>query len=242
MTEEEKVIQYLYKRKNQNFAAIAALSRYGIMRAEFFDEGLLAQAFDRNKDEGTFFIVHEKTSTLLHFLNKIGSGKEIVVTNYFEDEWKDIKLSWDSVCYQFVYDNVEPFEKHETEGVTYCELSEKDFEKAHGIYTLGDAISLEEFSFDIKTGFSVAAYEENGELIGFIGTHGDGSMGMLEVLPQYRRHHIGEELEKRLITKIIAAGKTPFCHIIEGNEKSMNLQKKLGGTLCENKVAFLELL
>ena len=242
MTEKEKVFQYLNRQKSQNFAAIAALSRHGIMQAEFFDEGLLAQAFDRNKGGGTFFIVHEKPSTLSHFLKKIGSGKEIVVTNYFENEWKDIGLSWNSVCYQFVYDNVTPFEKHETEGVTYCELFEKDFEKAHGIYTLGDAICLDEFSYDINTGFSVAAYEESGELIGFIGTHGDGSMGMLEVLPQYRRHHIGEELEKRLITKIIASQQTPFCHIIEGNEKSMNLQKKLGGTLCENKVAFLELL
>ena len=242
MTEKEKVFQYLNRHKIQNIAAVAALSRYGIMRAEFFDEGLLAQAFDRNKGEGTFFIVHEKPSTLLHFLTKIGSGKEIVVTNYFDEEWKDYDLSWSSVCYQFVYDNVAPFEKSETEGVTYCELAEKDFEKAHGIYTLGDAICLEEFSYDLKTGFSVAAYDNSSELIGFIGTHGDGSMGMLEVLPQYRRHHIGEELEKRLITKIIASGKTPFCHIIEGNEKSMNLQKKLGGTLCENKVAFLELL
>lgn len=242
MTEKEQVFQYLFKRKNQNYAAIAALSRYGIMQAEFFDEGLLAQAFDRDKNGGSFFIVHEKPSTLSHFVSEIGSEKEIVVTNYFENEWKNKAFLWSSVCRQFVFDSVLPFEKSETKGIRYSELSEQDFEKAHGIYTLGGAIPLEEFSFDIKTGFSVAAYDENDELAGFIGTHGDGSMGMLEVLPPFRRHHIGEELEKRLISKILSAGKTPFCHIIEGNEKSMNLQKKLGGTLCENKVAFLELL
>ncbi len=79
----------------------------------------------------------------------------------------------------------------------------------------------------IAHGDLFAGYHE-GELCGFIGLHDDGSMGMLEVFPAFRRLHIGTALEQSLINLCLSRGWTPYCHIFEGNEPSINLQKRLG--------------
>ena len=69
---------------------------------------------------------------------------------------------------------------------------------------------------------------QNGNLAGFVGEHLEGSMGLLEVVPEYRRQGIGFRLEAYLIRHFVEQGRIPFCQIIEGNDESMNLQKKLG--------------
>lgn len=69
---------------------------------------------------------------------------------------------------------------------------------------------------------------EDGALAGFIGTHSEGSMGMLEVLPEFRRRGYGLALEQFLIAWHLARGWTPFGHVVAGNEASINLQKKAG--------------
>lgn len=69
---------------------------------------------------------------------------------------------------------------------------------------------------------------EDGKLAGFIGTHSEGSIGMLEVLPEYRRKGYGMMLESFLIRWHLERGRTPFCHVIDGNEASLCLQQRLG--------------
>ncbi len=65
-------------------------------------------------------------------------------------------------------------------------------------------------------------------LAGFIGEHEEGSMGMLEVFPEFRRQGIAEALESFCINRMLRKGRTPFCQIIKGNEASVRLQEKLG--------------
>ena len=71
---------------------------------------------------------------------------------------------------------------------------------------------------------------DNDCLVGFIGMHTEGSMGFLEVLPEYRRRGYGYALEGSLIALHLERGWTPFCHVVEGNNASLALQKKLGMT------------
>ena len=68
----------------------------------------------------------------------------------------------------------------------------------------------------------------NGKLAGFIGRHGDGSMGMLEVFEPYRRRGIAIALEKFLITYVMTFGRTPVCDVYCDNPASISLQGKLG--------------
>lgn len=76
----------------------------------------------------------------------------------------------------------------------------------------------------------------DGELCGFIGTHDEGSMGMLEVFQAYRRMGIAKRLESFMINRHLQCGFVPFCQVFEGNEASLALQKSLGMVLGKERV------
>jgi ribosomal protein S18 acetylase RimI-like enzyme len=80
---------------------------------------------------------------------------------------------------------------------------------------------------------------DGGRTFGFIGRHQDGSMGMMEVLPKYRRQGWGERLERALIKMILNEGELPYGHVIVGNEASAKLQDKLGFMRCKKVVTWL---
>ena len=67
-----------------------------------------------------------------------------------------------------------------------------------------------------------------GKMAGFIGTHIEGSIGMLEVYEEYRRRGIAESLESYIINTRLSKGLLPYGDIIVGNEPSFGLQRKLG--------------
>lgn len=77
------------------------------------------------------------------------------------------------------------------------------------------------------------------QLIGFIGMHLEGSMGLLEVFPQYRKRGFGRELEKYMIAYILEQKLIPYCQVETDNEKSLLLQQKLGLTISKEKVYWL---
>ena len=89
------------------------------------------------------------------------------------------------------------------------------------------------FAERIQAGAMFAAYVEDA-LAGFIGFHDDGSMGMLEVLPTYRRLHIGTALESHLVNDALRRGWTPYCQIFVGNTASVHLQQRLGLVVSQN--------
>jgi len=69
---------------------------------------------------------------------------------------------------------------------------------------------------------------KGGALAGFIGTHPEGSIGMLEIFPGYRRHGLAFLLESEMIRRRQAQGRVPFAQIQEGNAASVALHVKLG--------------
>lgn len=78
-----------------------------------------------------------------------------------------------------------------------------------------------------------------GEIAGIVGYHYQGSMGMLFVKPQFRRAGAGEELEKFVIRKKLAKNEIPYCQVVEGNEPSLALQRKLGLGISDKKLFWL---
>lgn len=67
-------------------------------------------------------------------------------------------------------------------------------------------------------------------LLGFIGYHEEGSIGMLEVFPEYKKRGLAMALETYMLNLTLERGWIPYGQIIVGNEASMALQQKLG--LC----------
>ena len=78
-----------------------------------------------------------------------------------------------------------------------------------------------------------------GRLAGFIGCHAEGTYGMLEVLPAYRRRGVGYALERHIIGWLLAQGRTPYCQVRADNGASLALQGRLGLEMSENEVHWL---
>ncbi|MDD4011807.1 MAG: GNAT family N-acetyltransferase [Sphaerochaetaceae bacterium] len=79
-----------------------------------------------------------------------------------------------------------------------------------------------------------------GELIGFIGLHGERTMGMLEILPEYRRKGYARALETCLANHLVKSGIIPFCHIFVDNPASLELHRKMGYTAFRRRLCWLE--
>lgn len=80
-----------------------------------------------------------------------------------------------------------------------------------------------------------------GEPAGFIGLHLEGAMGMLEVLPEYKRRGIGGQLERFMLCRELDAWNVPYGQIICGNRPSFLLAEKLGWAFAPRLVTwFLE--
>ena len=78
--------------------------------------------------------------------------------------------------------------------------------------------------------FSADGVDQPDALAGFAGFHDDSSMGMLEILPPFRRRGYAAQLEAFLIAAALKEGRTPYCHVVDGNEASLHLQRKMGLT------------
>lgn len=77
-----------------------------------------------------------------------------------------------------------------------------------------------------------------GQLAAFIGMHHEGSMGILEVLPAYRRRGLGAALEGWLIAWQLRQGWRPYCHVYLDNGASHALQARLGLTPAPDPVVW----
>ena len=84
----------------------------------------------------------------------------------------------------------------------------------------------------IAAGVMYGAFQK-GELLGFIGMHAEGSVGMLEVLPQHRRKGAATALMAFMTGFCLERGWVPFSQIFHGNEASLALHRSLGWALSQ---------
>ncbi len=75
--------------------------------------------------------------------------------------------------------------------------------------------------------------------VGLIGTHGEGTMGMLEIIPEYRRRGIAMALENEMINLLLEQGRLPYGGVVLGNTASEELQAKLGGTMSDKPLIWV---
>ena len=105
-------------------------------------------------------------------------------------------------------------------------------------YTHADSNSPEYLCGRLKTGDFFGAFVD-GKPAGFIGTHEEGSMGVLEVLPEYRRRGIAAALAAFQTNRILKKGRVPFSQIEPGNAASFALHRRLGFEISEQSLYWL---
>ncbi|MVB10962.1 hypothetical protein CAFE_16640 [Caprobacter fermentans] len=90
----------------------------------------------------------------------------------------------------------------------------------------------------LRSGETFGAFVR-GEPAGFIGRHDDGAMGMLEVLPAYRRKGIARQLETFQANRLLREGRVPYAQIKAGNAVSAALHRGLGFRFSEYSICWL---
>ena len=69
---------------------------------------------------------------------------------------------------------------------------------------------------------------DNGVLAGFIGRHGEGSIGLLYVDEAFRGKGYAQDLESFMFNKALEKGETPYGQVKIENDISFSLQEKIG--------------
>ena len=135
-------------------------------------------------------------------------------------------------CYQVAYYG----EKPQTGGLLSVRTAdESDLPMLTETY---DLISPEELKKVVCRKSILLGYHQD-RLIGFIGEHLEGSMGILYIFPEYRHRGFGSELQARFIAKTMEEGYVPFGQVEKENRASLRLQKKLGMTHSDNLIVWM---
>lgn len=138
-------------------------------------------------------------------------------------------------CLQCAYLSKEPPDEHPTEGVTLRLLTqaERAFVLEHYTHGSDEAYIAER----IEAGMLGAFCE--GQPAGFIGTHAEGTMGLLQVLPEFRRRGLAYTLEAAMINRQLQQGFVPHAQIVTDNRPSILLQEKLGLRFSDKTLVWL---
>lgn len=137
-------------------------------------------------------------------------------------------------CFQAAYTSGRRFA--ETETLDIRELGVEYLDTLYGHYH--DYVGYEYLKRRLESGAIYGGFQ-NETLCGFVGTHEEGSIGILEVLEAYRGRSFGSALEKSMINRILEEGRTPFAQISIDNQTSINLQRKLGFEISSERVYWL---
>lgn len=161
----------------------------------------------------------------------VGSEAPIAVHDgILADTLKAMGVAYHFPCFQAVYTKNIPCVLSQTP--TIRDLGMDDLPIVLANYKNADEAYVTE---RVQSGSLIGAVVD-GQLAAFIGQHAELTIGLLEVLPAYRRRHIGEELEKVYINRMLAQHRVPFCHVATHNEASLALQKKLGMTFGKHLI------
>lgn len=94
-------------------------------------------------------------------------------------------------------------------------------------YTYRSESSLEKIKHEIALRPTAATYLD-GEIACWTLIHEDGSMGAMFTKPQFRNKKLAVNTSRFLISEVLKSGNIPFVHIVDINEPSIRLAKKIG--------------
>lgn len=167
--------------------------------------------------------------TELTCVQAVYEGKEASQPAGLEKETQRIKENGRPVCGNGI------IQSENSGKLSICEPDDETMELIASSY---DKLSKEEL-WQIRSLHDLYAGYLGDVCVGFIGSHLEGSMGLLEIFPEYRRRGFAAELERFMIGHMLRQGLFAFAQIETWNEKSLSLQKKLGLRISEERIYWL---
>lgn len=136
---------------------------------------------------------------------------------------------------QYVYTGPMPAER--ARDFTLRVLTEKDVPFLVANYHHPSA-TVKHLTERVTEGLMLGAFRD-GQGLGFAGLHEEGALGMLEILPEYRRQGIASALVLSLTRRLLERGRVPYCHVYPSNTVSAALHESLGFTAAPRQVVWL---
>ena len=196
------------------------------------DDALLV----RDKVSGAYMLACEDPAFGIHLLDQyIGQNCELLMVSDHAlgiAAFDRFGFSERLECYQVAYYGAKP---STDTCISVRTADESDLPKLLENYHL---VSPEELEEIVRRRRILLGYDR-GRLIGFIGEHLEGSMGLLYVFPEYRHRGFGAALQKHLIAKTMEEGFIPFGQVEKDNLASLMLQKKLGMTQSDDLIVWM---
>ncbi|MDD3224872.1 MAG: GNAT family N-acetyltransferase [Clostridium sp.] len=171
---------------------------------------------------------------------KIPKDIDIIVThqnNYCDLLMKKFGLEEEVSCYNVLYKSKEKINVY-NDDIDIRRITDKYKEYVKSNYSSLDKMEKGYIEKRINEGEMYGAFMDS-TLCGFVGSHEEGSIGILEVLPRFRKRGIALKLEAFAINLAIEQGRYPYGQVFQGNEPSLNLQNKLGFEKAKEKTHWL---
>lgn len=203
------------------------------VRLGFGKEVKLSPDFSIYNISGTWFwreLTNEnEVNLLIKFLNEEVRTENVLVCGHgsfgLEKISMESKISFYKPCYLVVKTDKKQYEIKTDLSIRKLGTEYIDFvaETYRMIKDSPDRIKIaEEFiNHGMFGGFS------DDRIVGFIGVHSEGAIGMLEILPEYNHRGYGSALEMYLCNYLLSQGRIPYCNVIYDNQISLILQRKL---------------
>lgn len=234
MTKEEQALAYLRRDPVLYVNLLEAIRRDSAILQEVGADGLLL--FEQGS--GAYMMSAATEGAFRRLIRQVPKSCDLFVGHemwYFDRASELLGLRESQVCFTAAWPSRTPAELPPFQGELrllgpeYASLVTAHYQESDG-----DVARMERAIARGMLGVFV-----EGELAGFVGFHDEGSMGMLEVLPAYRRRGLGEVLEKAAINLALERGKYPFGQVIEDNTASLALQRKVGMALSQTRQFWL---
>ena len=161
---------------------------------------------------------------------------ELIISDLpsFDNKLKDMySLKLALPCYTVAYLKKEPILVADDVHISPININQLYIIDEH--YSL---MSTEGIKNAILSGRLYGGYM-NGEWVGFIGLHKEGTMGMLHIFEKFRRRGMGYTLQALLINRLLELGEIPYGHVVKNNQASLMLQKRIGMEKSKGTISWL---
>lgn len=239
---EQKLL--IYKRKYMNENLIENTQKYlntdslwhtGLLEILRRGVGSVVSSSDRGAliQDKTKRILMLSASSVSNAEELLQDQKNIKLIVAYQDFLVDFlkekySLNFANKCVQAVYLSKKYLKIDER--FTFAPLTIENLKKITECYHYESPANLAK---KLKNGEIFGAFLD-GIWVGFVGMHDEGTMGLLEVFPPFRREGVGTALSSFMINRNLSQGFIPFGHIVSNNEASLALNRKLGLTISQN--------
>ncbi len=200
------------------------MEEYPVSSVERVDDSVIL----RGKSDRNWVYISSDRKTMRRIVAKL-SGEDrcfaAIEDWMFSELVRDRVLAWKLSAVKMVLPPAVTFTPSSSDIIRPLSLADVDHIYESSRYkSLTSPAYIEE---RIRKGPHAGVYA-SGKLVAWIMTHDDGSIGVMNVLEEYRRKRYAYDLTVYLIRQIRSMGKIPYVHVEENNAKGLELAHKVG--------------